>query len=148
MGRQAYGVNAMDLDKGDYLIGMETVDWTEGADANVAGLILTVTEKGYGKRTPVGEYRRQTRAGKGVINLKATEKNGKVVAVLNVRENTEIMVITQQGKIIRIESNTVRETGRSAQGVRLLNLDEGDRIAAATLIPEDDEIQGPPTLLQ
>jgi len=148
MGRQAYGVNAMDLDKGDYLIGMETVTWVEGKEGETGegGLILTVTEKGFGKRTPVFQYRRQTRAGKGVINLKATEKNGKVVAVLNVRENTEIMVITQQGKIIRIESNTVRETGRSAQGVKLLNLDEGDRIAAATLIPEDEEPGAPPLL--
>ena len=145
MGRQAYGVNAMDLDKGDYLIGMETVTWVEGKEGEIGegGLILTVTEKGFGKRTPVSSYRRQTRAGKGVINLKATEKNGKVVAVLNVRDNTEIMVITQQGKIIRIESNTVRETGRSAQGVKLLNLDEGDRIAAATLIPEDEEPGAP-----
>src|SRR5580658_531408 len=134
MGRQAYGVNAMDLDSGDYLIGMETVDISKEGS-----LILTVSEKGYGKRTPVSEYRRQSRAGKGVINMKATEKTGKVVGVLNVRETTEIVVITQQGKIIRVESNTVRETGRSAQGVRLLSPDEGDRIAAATIIPEDED---------
>jgi DNA gyrase subunit A len=146
MGRQAYGVNAMDLDSGDYLIGMETVNLIEGKE-DAAGLVLTVSEKGYGKRTPVSEYRRQSRAGKGVINMKATDKTGKVVAVLNVRESTEIVVITQQGKIIRVESNTVRETGRSAQGVRLLNLDEGDRIAAATIIPEDEE-PGPALLIQ
>jgi DNA gyrase subunit A len=79
--------------------------------------------------------------------MKATDKTGKVVAVLNVRETTEIVVITQQGKIIRVESNTVRETGRSAQGVRLLSPDEGDRIAAATIIPEDEDA-GPPPLLQ
>jgi DNA gyrase subunit A len=142
MGRQAYGVNAMDLDTGDYLIGMETVDVSKEGS-----LILTVSEKGYGKRTLVSEYRRQSRAGKGVINMKATEKTGKVVAVLNVRDTTEIVVITQQGKIIRVESNTVRETGRSAQGVRLLSPDEGDRIAAATIIPEDEDA-GPPPLIQ
>ncbi len=145
MGRQAYGVNAMDLESGDYLIGMETVNLVEGKE-EAAGLILTVAEKGYGKRTPVSEYRRQSRAGKGVINMKATDKTGKVVAVLNVKESTEIVVITQQGKIIRVESNTVRETGRSAQGVRLLSPDEGDRIAAATIIPEDEE--APPPLMQ
>jgi DNA gyrase subunit A len=145
MGRQAYGVNAMDLDSGDYLIGMETVNLIEGQE-DQAGLILTVSEKGYGKRTPVSEYRRQSRAGKGVINMKATDKTGKVVAVLNVRETTEIVVITQQGKIIRVESNTVRETGRSAQGVRLLSPDEGDRIAAATIIPEDEEVSPPPLI--
>jgi DNA gyrase subunit A len=142
MGRAAYGVNAMDLESGDYLIGMETVDISKEGS-----LILTVSEKGYGKRTPVSEYRKQSRAGKGVINMKATEKTGKVVAVLNVRETTEIVVITQQGKIIRVESNTVRETGRSAQGVRLLSPDEGDRIAAATIIPEDEDA-GPPPLIQ
>ncbi len=138
MGRQAYGVNAMDLEEGDYLVGMETVHFEEGKE-EAAGLILTVTENGYGKRTPVSEYRVQSRAGKGVINLKATERNGKVVQVMNVKENSEVMIITQQGKIIRLEANSIREAGRSTQGVRLLKLEEGDRIAAATLIPEEEE---------
>ena len=82
-----------------------------------------------------------------MINLKATERNGKVVAVMNVQETTQVMVITQQGKIIRLESNDIRETGRSTQGVRLLKLEEGDRIAAATMLPEDEE-QSPSPMVQ
>jgi DNA gyrase subunit A len=137
----------MDLDEGDYLVGMETFTLEEGKE-EAAGLVLTITENGYGKRTPVSEYRRQSRAGKGVINLKATERNGKVVAVLNVHETTQVMVITQQGKIIRLESNDIRETGRSTQGVRVLRLDEGDRIAAATILPEDEAAETPPLMVQ
>ena len=147
MGRQAYGVNAMDLDEGDYLVGMETVTLEEGKE-EAAGLILTITENGYGKRTLVSEYRRQSRAGKGVINLKATERNGKVVAVLNVKETTQVMLITKQGKIIRLESHEIRETGRSTQGVRVLKADEGDQLAAASMLPEE-EPEGPtPPLIQ
>jgi DNA gyrase subunit A len=126
MGRAAYGVYAMDLDKGDYIVGMEIVGEKE--------LILSVTEKGYGKRTDITEYRLQTRAGKGVINVKTTERNGKVVNVLSVTEDAEVMIISQQGKITRLDSSTIRESGRSAQGVRLINLEEGDQVAAACLI--------------
>jgi DNA gyrase subunit A len=140
MGRQAYGVNAMDLDKGDYLIGMEVVSLEAGKEE--AGLILTISENGYGKRTPITEYRVQSRAGKGIINLKTTERNGKVVSIMNVREDSELMVITQQGKIIRVDASGIRETGRSAQGVRLQRLEEGDRIAAASLIPDEEADNG------
>jgi DNA gyrase subunit A len=140
MGRQAYGVNAMDLDKGDYLIGMEVVSLEAGKEE--AGLILTISENGYGKRTPITEYRVQSRAGKGIINLKTTERNGKVVAIMNVREESELMIITQQGKIIRVDASGIRETGRSAQGVRLQRLEEGDRVAAASLIPAEEAENG------
>ncbi len=139
MGRPAYGVTAMDLRQGDYLIGMEVVSWKEGREEEAAGLILTVTEQGYGKRTPVSEYRLQSRAGKGVINVKTTDRNGKVVGILNVRDDSQVMIITQQGKIIRLEAGEIREAGRSTQGVRLLKLEEGDRIAAASLIPEEEK---------
>jgi len=135
MGRTAYGVNAMDLDKGDYIVGMEIVGDQE--------LILSVTEKGYGKRTPITEYRLQSRAGKGVINVKTAERNGKVVNVLPVTEESEVMVISQQGKIARLDSSTIRESGRSAQGVRLINLEEGDQVAAACLIKTDTNGDGP-----
>jgi DNA gyrase subunit A len=140
MGRQARGVIAMDLDKGDYLIGMEIVSLEAGKEE--AGLILTISENGYGKRTPITEYRVQSRAGKGIINLKTTERNGKVVSIMNVREDSELMVITQQGKIIRVDASGIRETGRSAQGVRLQRLEEGDRIAAASLIPAEEAGNG------
>jgi DNA gyrase subunit A len=132
MGRQARGVTSMDLAKGDYIIGMEAVD--------DEGWILAVTENGYGKRTELGEYRVQSRAGKGIINLKTTEGKGKVVAIIHVTDESEVIIITQQGKIIRLESNAIRSAGRSTQGVRLLRVEpgEGDRIAAACLIPETE----------
>jgi DNA gyrase subunit A len=126
MGRQARGVRAMGLAKGDYIVGMEVVGEKE--------LILSVTEKGYGKRTAITEYRMQSRAGKGVINVKTAERNGKVVGVLSVTEESEIMIISEQGKITRLDSSEIRESSRSAQGVRLINLEEGDQVAAACLI--------------
>ena len=151
MGRQARGVTAMNLRARDYLIGMEAVRLEEGQKRE-ACLILTVTENGFGKRTPVGEYRLQSRAGKGVINVKATQRNGKVVSILNVQEDSEVMIIAQQGKIIRLEAADIRQAGRSTQGVRLLRMEEGDRIAAASLIPEEEEnsngSEPPKTLVQ
>jgi DNA gyrase subunit A len=135
MGRAAYGVYAMDLERGDYIVGMEIVGEKE--------LILSVTEKGYGKRTAITEYRLQSRAGKGVINVKTAERNGKVVGVLSVTEESEVMIITQQGKITRLDSSEIRESGRSAQGVRLIALEGGDRVAAACLIKSDTNGNGP-----
>ncbi|PYX13159.1 MAG: DNA gyrase subunit A, partial [Acidobacteria bacterium] len=102
-------------------------------------LILSVTENGYGKRTPADEYRLQGRGGSGVINVKTTERNGKVVGISQVEENSEVMLISQYGKIIRIESKHIRESGRSAQGVRLLQIEPGDRVAAAVVIPPEEE---------
>jgi DNA gyrase subunit A len=126
MGRAAYGVYAMDLEKGDYIVGMEIVGEKE--------LMLSVTEKGYGKRTAITEYRLQSRAGKGVINVKTVERNGKVVGVLRVTEESEVMLISEQGKITRLDASKIRESGRSAQGVRLIALEEGDQVAAACLV--------------
>jgi DNA gyrase subunit A len=102
-------------------------------------LILSVTENGYGKRTPADDYRLTNRGGKGVINVKTTERNGKVVGIAQVAEESEVMLISQYGKIIRIESKFIRESGRSAQGVRLLNIEPGDRVAAAVVIPPEEE---------
>jgi DNA gyrase subunit A len=134
MGRAAYGVYAMDLEKGDYIVGMEIVGEKE--------LILSVSEKGYGKRTQITEYRLQSRAGKGVINLKTVERNGKVVGVLSVSEESEVMLISQQGKITRLDASTIRESGRSAQGVRLINLEEGDQVAAVCLVSSENGDNG------
>jgi DNA gyrase subunit A len=130
MGRQARGVRAMDLDKGDYLVGLEVVE--------EKGLILSISENGYGKRTPLEDYRLTSRGRKGVINMKTTPKVGKVVAVLSVHENTDLMIITKEGKIIRLESGEIRQAGRSTQGVRLVRLEEGDQVAAASCIPESE----------
>ena len=140
MGRAAYGVYAMDLEKGDYIVGMEIVGGKE--------LILSVTEKGFGKRTPIAEYRVQSRAGKGVINVKTTERNGKVVGVLSVTEDSEVMLISQQGKIARLDAGKIRESGRSAQGVKLLALEEGDQVAAACLVSETGGNGGPAATVQ
>jgi DNA gyrase subunit A len=149
MGRNATGVRGMHLDTNDYIVGMATtpkpgapVPKVEGEVVDVAKkgtLILSVTENGYGKRTPADEYRLQGRGGSGVINVKTTERNGKVVGISQVEDKSEVMLISQYGKIIRIESKYIRESGRSAQGVRLLQIEPGDRVAAAVVIPPEEE---------
>jgi len=159
MGRGAGGVNGMDLAKDDYVVSMDAVQpdfeiirkeykkETQDLDElesdqireSLTSLMLTVAEKGYGKRTPLAEYRVTSRGGKGVINLKSTDRNGPVVAALQVREDSDVMIITGQGKVIRVHSGEIREAGRSTQGVRLLRLEEGDRIAAAAAILEEEE---------
>jgi len=142
MGRPAYGVRGMDLSKGDYIVGMAVTPKEhkkgKNGDPDQSNLVLSVTEQGYGKRTDVDEYRLQTRGGKGVINVKTTSRNGKVVSIMLVNEKSEVMVISQFGKIIRIDTKNIREVGRSTQGVRLLHLEEGDRLAAASVIPPEE----------
>jgi DNA gyrase subunit A len=153
MGRPAYGVRGMDLEKGDYVVGMavtpkEPKKKTNGKgteEESVPTLILSITENGYGKRTPVDEYRLQTRGGKGVINVKTTARNGKVVAIMLVDESSEVMLISHFGKIIRIDTTTIREAGRSTQGVRLLQLESDDKVASAAVIQEkEEEVNGLP----
>ena len=153
MGRNATGVRGMNLGEKDYIVGMATTLKPEAKavvkEGDVApeiadlipekgSLILSVTENGYGKRTPADEYRLTNRGGKGVINVKTTARNGKVVGISQVSEKSEVMLISQYGKIIRIESKFIRESGRSAQGVRLLNVEPGDRVAAAVVIPPEE----------
>jgi len=134
MGRQARGVRAMDLADDDSLVGMEVVEKD--------GLILSIAENGYGKRTPLEDYRLTARGGKGVINMKTTSKTGPVVTILSVKEDSDIMIVSQNGKIIRIESSTIRQSGRSAQGVRLVSLEDGDKVAAASVIPDTEDTNG------
>jgi DNA gyrase subunit A len=134
MGRQARGVRAMDLAEGDYLVGMEVVERE--------GLILSIAENGYGKRTPLEDYRLTARGGKGVINMKTTRKTGNVVAILSVKDDSDLVIVSQNGKIIRIDSSTIRQAGRSTQGVRLVSLEEGDKVAAASVIPETENGNG------
>ncbi len=113
-------------------------------------LILTVSENGFGKRTGVDAYRLQSRGGKGVISMKTTPKIGKVSAINLVDDTTEMMLISQFGKIIRIDTKTIRSAGRSTSGVKLLNLDTDDKVAAAVIIPPEDAKVQPEngTLLQ
>ncbi len=173
MGRGAYGVWGIDLEKDDYVIGMAatakpgtepatkdvgtdassvpgtSVPEPEVIDVAIKGdLILSVTENGFGKRTPAESYRLTNRGGKGVINLKTTERVGKVVGIAQVDDKSEVMLISHYGKIIRMDSTTIRESGRNAQGVRLLNLEPGDKVAAAVVIAPDEEPNGNGTLIQ
>ncbi|MBM4134310.1 MAG: DNA gyrase subunit A [Nitrospira sp.] len=131
MGRTAHGVRGITLEEGNEVIGMETIT----ADSTAA--ILTVTEGGYGKRTPVSEYRIQGRAGKGIISIKTTEKNGLAVGFLQVRDDDEIMLIASQGKILRCKVDDIREIGRNTQGVRILDLDApDDRVVGVARLAE------------
>ena len=150
MGRPAYGVRGMDLGAKDYIVGMAVTPKPtkkKNGDGNEVFRILSVTDNAYGKRTDVDEYRLQTRGGKGVINVKTTERNGKVVSIMLVTEKSEVMVISQFGKILRTDTEQIRAAGRSTQGVRLLHLEAGDRVAAAVVIPEDEAAEEP-TLIQ
>jgi DNA gyrase subunit A len=111
---------------------------TDESGELMPNLILTISENGYGKRTPVDDYRLTGRGAKGVINLKTTAKNGKVVAVLLVSEESQAMLISQFGKIIRLGTDKIRETGRAAQGVKLLQMEGDDRVAAAVALPKEE----------
>ena len=133
MGRPARGVRAMSLAAEDYVIGMEVLDED--------GVILSISENGFGKRTPLKHYRLTARGGKGVINIKTTARNGKVISILAVKDDTEVMIITKDGQIIRIEAADIRQAGRSTQGVRLVRLEGEDKVAAAGVIPESEEGQ-------
>ena len=101
---------------------------------NANDMVLSVTERGFGKRTAVEEYRTQGRGGKGVINVKTTEKNGKVVSIMRVQEDSDVLVMTANGKLIRVSSQDIRAVGRATQGVRLIQLEDDDKVTAATLI--------------
>lgn len=131
MGRPARGVRAMDLDENDYVVSTEIVE--------EEGIILTIAENGFGKRTKLSAYRLTGRGRKGVINMKTTTKTGKVVASLAVKDDTDVMIITCEGKIIRLEAAAIREVGRSSQGVTLVRMDPVDKVAAASVIPESGE---------
>src|SRR6202045_3558115 len=159
MGRGAGGVNGMDLDKEDYVVSMDAVQpdfeiiakdhnqtsqnleelENEHIKGSLTTLMLTVAEKGFGKRTPLSDYRITSRGGKGVVNMKTTDRNGYVVATLQVTEESDVMIITHDGKVIRVHANEIREAGRSTQGVRLLRLDADDSVAAAAVLQEESE---------
>src|SRR5437667_3699452 len=159
MGRNAGGVIGMDLAKGDYVVSMDAVqpdfeilakehktttqdleelEHEQNKDS-LTSLMLTVSEKGYGKRTLLAEYRITSRGGKGVVNMKTTDRNGSVVAALQVTEESDVMIITHNGKVIRVHANEIREAGRSTQGVHLLRLDADDSVAAAVVLQEENE---------
>ncbi|MDI6802657.1 MAG: DNA gyrase subunit A [Bacteroidota bacterium] len=131
MGRTAAGVRAVRLGKGDKVIGAVAVKRTKTT-------ILVATEKGYGKRSDLDEYRISHRGGKGVITVRVTDKTGKLVAIREVNDSDDIVVVTTQGMIIRQPATTIRVIGRNAQGVRLIRLDEKDSIAAIAAVPSEE----------
>ena len=135
MGRVARGVRGVRLEGDDAVVALLCVSEDH--------LILTINALGYGKRTKLGSYRLTSRGGKGVSNTKITRKNGEVVAAMRVLADDEVMIVTRNGKILRIGSDKIRATGRSAQGVRVVNLEDGDVVAAAVVVPRDDEIAPP-----
>ena len=136
MGRTARGVRGMMLDKGDCLIGMEVV--TDATSTTV----VTVTENGYGKRTELGEYRLQSRGGKGIITIKTSERNGKVVDIKLVDDDSDLMLITDRGKVLRTTVSALSIIGRNTQGVRLMVMESGEHIVAVAKLAEKDEDNG------
>ena len=134
MGRSARGVRGIDLQKGDEVVGMEIV-----MDNST---IMTVAENGFGKRTGLSEYRLQGRGGKGIITLKTTDKTGNVVGILQVADDDEIMMITANGKVIRLKVKSLRTIGRNTQGVKLFDIEKGDKIMAVALLAEKEEEAG------
>jgi len=132
MGRGAAGVRGITLKEGNSVVGMDVVE--------LGKTILTVSERGYGKRTELDEYRKQSRGGSGIITLKVTEKNGAVVTATQVTDLDDLMLITNKGKIIRQKVKDISVIGRNTQGVRLINVEEGEVVVSATVIePEDEE---------
>jgi DNA gyrase subunit A len=131
MGRTAYGVRGISLREDDEVVAMDVLA--------PGGSILSVTEQGYGKRTDLEEYRLQSRGGLGIINIQTSERNGKVIGVLQVTEDDELMLITQQGKILRMASNAIRAIGRATQGVRLIDIEGDDRAVSIARLAEKDE---------
>jgi DNA gyrase subunit A len=131
MGRTAYGVRGITLRDDDIVVAMEVV--------KPGGTLLTVTERGYGKRTELDEYRVQSRGGVGVINISTSERNGPVVGIAYVQEGDELLVITQQGMIIRMQTNDVRSIGRATQGVRLIDVEGEDKVVSIARLVEKEE---------
>jgi len=130
MGRGAYGVWGISLREGDAVVAMQVL--------RPEGSMMTVTEHGYGKRTTLDEYRVQSRGGLGIINIQTSERNGRVVAVSCVTDADQLMLVTEQGKILRMGVGDLRLIGRNAQGVRLMEMDEGDRVVSVARLTEKE----------
>ena len=133
MGRGAGGVRGINLEAKDTVIGMEVVDKT--------ATLLSVTEKGFGKRSQIAEYRVTSRGGKGVTNIKVTDKNGEVVGLQCVTDKDDLMIMTATGMVVRCSVKDIRETGRVAQGVRLINLKKSnDKVTTMAKVEPEDEV--------
>ena len=135
MGRTAYGVRGISLREGDTVVAMEVL--------KPGGTMLSVTERGYGKRTELDEYRLQSRGGIGIINIQTSERNGKVVGISQVTDDEEFMLITQQGKTMRMAAGSIRTIGRATQGVKLIDIEGDDRAVSIARLAEKDEATEP-----
>ena len=133
MGRTAYGVRGISLREGDTVVAMEVVP--QGGDTSV----MTVCENGYGKRTVLDEYRVQSRGGVGIISIHTTDRNGRVVGIVCVSGEDELMLITQQGKILRMPTSGTRLIGRATQGVRLIEIESDDRVVSVVRLAERED---------
>jgi DNA gyrase subunit A len=131
MGRTAGGVRGIELRADDRVVAMEVL--------RPGGTILSVTEQGYGKRTDLDEYRVQSRGGVGIINIQTSDRNGKVIGVIQVADDDALMLITQQGKILRMASRDIRSIGRATQGVRLIEIEGDDRAVSIARLAEQEE---------
>jgi len=134
MGRTAYGVRGIALRDDDEVVGMEVV--------RPGGTVLTVAQNGYGKRTELEEYRLQSRGGYGVIDIQTSDRNGKVVGMVFVTDDDQVMLISQQGMILRTRAGDIRTIGRATQGVRLIEMEEGDMVVAVAKLAEKEEENG------
>ena len=133
MGRTAYGVRGISLRAGDEAVAMEVVQ------ADGSGTVMTVCENGYGKRTALDEYRVQSRGGVGIISIQTTDRNGRVVGIAYVRGEDELMLITQQGKVLRMPTSGIRAIGRATQGVRLIEIESEDRVVSVARLAEQED---------
>jgi DNA gyrase subunit A len=134
MGRDTYGVKGITLEQDDEVVAMDVL--APGAS------LLAVSEKGYGKRSAMGDYRLQTRGGKGIITMKTTEKTGTVTGVLMVTDEDQVILVTDRGKVIRIRMNEIRVIGRNTQGVRLIDLEEEERVSSVARLAEREDEKG------
>jgi DNA gyrase subunit A len=133
MGRTAYGVRGISLREGDAVVAMQVL--------KPGGTMLSVTEQGYGKRTELDEYRLQSRGGIGIINIQTSDRNGRVVGLTQVSDDDELMLITQQGKTLRMAAGDIRTIGRSTQGVKLIDIEGDDRVVSIARLAEQDEAE-------
>jgi DNA gyrase subunit A len=135
MGRSATGVRGIALTRDDEVVGMEIL-------TNPNAQILTTTERGYGKRTPLEEYRPQNRGGQGIINIRANERNGAVVGIAQVVEEDDVMLITDGGKVLRCPVAGISSMGRATQGVRVMNLSSDEKLVSIARVTEEDVAEG------
>ncbi len=133
IGRTGQGVKGIRLENDDEVVGMEVFSSDD--------IFLTISENGYGKRTKIGKYRLQQRAGHGVINMQATKRNGNIIGIKKANNGEEVMIITQNGITIRLNVNSISVIGRNTQGVRLVRLDDGDKVAAIACVVKDESVE-------